>query len=247
MQAKQSIEETGATDTVYFLYRYRPFRDEFDSLHQMLSKNLWWFGSRTGFNDGHDSVLGGIILTRGGLEETLRKNGRTDLDIHRAVNDSSLRTRIPKAVQENSINTIGILCLSESRDDPRLWREYADRGYGACLCLSIERLLASREYSDYKPQMMTYFDAPPHVWNPEAQDQLAEARAVLLRKDQRWAYEQEWRILRHGVGGHRMPTDSLRAVILGSRLSEAKRRRIEGWVNDGPWNPMPTIIRSRCP
>jgi hypothetical protein len=182
------IEEGSVVDqdTVYSLYRYRPFRDRFDSLRRMLSENLWWFGSRTGFNDLRDSVLGGIKLTRGGLEATVRQNGGTERDIRKAVNDSSLSTRIPESVQKKSIDTIGILCLSELGDHPRLWREYADNGYGACLCLSTERLLASEEYSHYKPQLVRYFDAPPHIWNPEAEDQLAEAAATLLRKNLNW-------------------------------------------------------------
>jgi len=58
MQPGQSIEETSSKDMVYFLYRYRPFRDDFDSLRRILSENLWWFGSRTGFDDELDSVLG---------------------------------------------------------------------------------------------------------------------------------------------------------------------------------------------
>src|ERR1039458_3444926 len=246
MQPEQSIEETGATDTVYFLYRYRPFRDEFDSLQRMLSENLWWFGPRTGFDDELDCVLGGTRLTPEGIERTVRESGGTDLDVRKALNDSSLLARIPRSVQKKSIDTIGILCFSELMDHPRLWREYADSGHGACLCLVTEKLLlASDERSNYKPHAVRYFDAPPHIWNPEAEDGLAEVSSVLLRKNKKWEYQREWRIMRSGVGHHPMPTDSLRAVILGSRLSEAKRRRIARWVNSGPWNPMPTIITDR--
>jgi len=241
-------ESTTGQNTVYFLYRYQRFSDEFHSLQRMLSENLWWFGSRTGFDDKlFDCVLGGATLTLAGIERTVRESGGTELAIRNALNDSSLPVRIPRSVQKNSIDTIGILCLSELPDHPQLWREYADRGHGTCLCLATEKLLASLEYSYYKPHPVQYFDAPPHIWNPQAGDQLAEASEILLRKNQRWEYQREWRIMRSRVGSYRMPTDSLRAVILGSRLSEAKRRRIARWVHSGPWNPMPTIIPSRCP
>jgi hypothetical protein len=250
MQPGPPIEERSATSqsTVYFLYRYRRFSDEFDSLHRILSENIWWFGSRTGFDDEIDAVLGGIKLTHADIERKVRESGGTKSDLRNALNDSALATRALKSVQKQSINSIGILCLSELPDHPTLWRDYADRGHGACLCLDAERLLVSKEYSDYKPQEVRYLDAPPHLWNLEAEDQLAETAATLLRKKKRWEYQREFRILRpDGVGNHRMPTDSLRAVILGTRLSEAKRRRIARWVKSGPWNPMPTIISSRCP
>ena len=248
MQTGPPIEEKSARGTVYFLYRYRPFRDDFDSLRRILSENLWWFGSRTGFDDELDSVLGGIKLTRADIERKVRESGGTESDLRKALNDSTLAIRVPRSVQKQSIDSIGILCLSELPDHPRLWSEYADSGHGACLCLDVGRLLASKEYSFYKPQEVHYLDAPPHIWNPEAEDQLAETAATLLRKKRRWEYQREFRILRlDGVGHHRMPTDSLRAVILGARLSEAERRIIARWVKSGPWNPMPTIIPSQWP
>ncbi len=244
MEPGPRTEERSATDQIYFLYRYRRFSDEFDSLRRMLSENLWWFGSRTGFDDELDCVLGGITLTRADIERKVRRSGGTESDLREALNDPTLATRVPKSVQKQVIDSIGILCLSELPDHPKLWREYADRGHGACLCLDAARLLASKQY----PQEVEYLDAPLHIWNPEAEDQLAETAATLLRKKRRWEYQREFRILRpDGVGPHRMPTDSLRAVILGARLSEAERRIIARWVKSGPWNPMPTIIPSQWP
>src|SRR5713101_7917529 len=186
MQTGPPIEEKSARGTVYFLYRYRPFRDDFDSLRRILSENLWWFGSRTGFDDELDSVLGGIKLTRADIERKVRESGGTESDLRKALNDSTLAIRVPRSVQKQSIDSIGILCLSELPDHPRLWREYANRGQGACLCLDVERLLASEEYSYYKPHEVHYLDAPPHIWNPEAEDQLAETAATLLRKKKKW-------------------------------------------------------------
>jgi hypothetical protein len=250
MKAEPPIEETNRTGqgTVYLLCRYRRFSDEFDSLHRMLSENLWWFGSRTGFDDELDCVLGGVMLTPQAIERKVHESCGTESDLREALNDHALSTRVPNSVQKQVIDSIGILCLSEFRDHPKLWRDYADGGHGACLCLDAERLLASNDYSKHKPQEVRYLDAPPHFWNPEAEDQLAETAATLLRKKKKWEYQGEFRILRpDGVGYYRMPTDSLRAVVLGSRLSEAQRRRIAKWVESGPWNPMPTIIPSRCP
>jgi hypothetical protein len=202
MQPGPLIEErsTGQS-TVYYLYRYRRFSDEFESLHRILSENLWWFGSRTGFDDSLDCVLGGIKLTPTDIERKVRESGGTESDLRRALNDSTLAIRAPKSVQKKSIDSAGILCLSEFPDHPKLWRDYADRGHGACLCLDVERLLASPDYSHYKPQEVHYVDAPPHIWNPEAEDQLAETAATLLCKNRKWQYQGEFRIMwPNGVG-----------------------------------------------
>ena len=234
---------------VYVLYRYRAFRDRDGrhSLRQILTENLWWFGSRTGFDDKRDSVLRRTRLTPKNLRRTICESGGTERDIRTTLNDATTVTRVTKAVQEKSIDTIGILCLSEFADHPRLWKDYADGGHGACLCLDTHRLSVQDDYRLYYPQEMQYSDAPKRCWNPETEDQLAEARAVLLCKDKKWEYQKEWRILwADGVGYHRIPVDALRAVILGSKLSKAKRRRVIRWAERGPWNPTPTIIESCC-
>src|ERR1700719_943718 len=108
MQPGPPIEERSATgqSTVHFLYRYRRFSDEFDSLHRMLSENLWWFGSRTGFDDERDCVLGNIMLTPTDIERKVRESGGTESDLRKALNDSTLRTRAPKLVQKLSIDSI---------------------------------------------------------------------------------------------------------------------------------------------
>jgi hypothetical protein len=246
MESGPLVEECNETDggLVQFLCRYRPFTDEFNSSERILSENLWWFASRTGFDDTLDCVLGGTKLTSRGIEQIVRESGGTDLDVRKALNDSSLSKRVPNAVQRNSIDTVGILCLSELLDDPKLWRDYARRGHGISLCLEKEKLDGCK----YKPQVVQYLDTTRHIWNPDAEDQLAETSASVLRKSSKWEYQREWRIFwSGGVGYHQMPTDSLRAVILGARLSEAKRRRIVRWTQSGPWNPMPAIIPSRCP
>ncbi len=244
MQLGPLTEDSNAVDRGFAncLCRYRSFTDEFNSSERILSENLWWFAPRTGFDDTLDCVLGGAKLTAKGIEQIVRESGGTDLDVRKAVNDSSLSKRVPTSVQRNSIDTFGILCLSELLDDPKLWHDYAHSGHGIALCLAKEKLDGRK----FKPQVVQYSDTPRHIWDPEAKDQLAEITASVLLKSSKWEYQREWRIFWPGVGYRQMPTDSLVAVVLGARLSEAKRRRIVRWTESGPWNPMPTIIPSRC-
>jgi hypothetical protein len=44
------------------LYKYRPFADPHDSVQRMLARNMWWFGSRRGFDDSEDFVFPGIRM-----------------------------------------------------------------------------------------------------------------------------------------------------------------------------------------
>ena len=55
-----------------FLYRYRAFQDNYDSLRKILQENLWYFGSRVNFDDQEDCIVSGIELDRGYLENLLR-------------------------------------------------------------------------------------------------------------------------------------------------------------------------------
>jgi Protein of unknown function (DUF2971) len=229
-----------------FLYRYRQLTDEFDSLRVILSENRWWFGSRTGFDDKLDCLLKDTKLTKSDIERRVRGGGGTKADLYKGLNDPALSHRVSSAIQEKVIDKIGILCFSDRADSPELWDEYANGGYGACLCLSAERLLYSKEHLAFLPAKVLYRKGPPHIWNPTMEDQSSETEATLLRKNTEWQYQREWRILwPDGVGDHPMPTDSLRTVILGSKLSETEKREVANWIRRGPWNPMPTITLSR--
>ncbi len=46
-----------------YLFRYRPFEDQFDSLRRILVNNEWYFGSRVAFDDQDDCKLPGIRWT----------------------------------------------------------------------------------------------------------------------------------------------------------------------------------------
>lgn len=233
-----------------FLYRYRAYQDDFNSLRNILVENRWYFGSRTKFDDEDDCVLPGVIVDdRDHLEEVVRSvNGTlTTEQIDRFLADPAAERKVTTEVQ-GYIDRLGILCLSELDDHPELWSRYADSERGVCLCLDMTKIIDTEYYRLRGPFEVKYHDGVKQRWDPrtDADSQVAQTEDHLLRKAERWKYQKEWRFLLHHdrectVGEHPMPMDALHAVILGRRLTETECRQVSQWIQAGPWNPMPII------
>src|SRR5258708_5877170 len=127
-----------------YLFRYRPFKDPYDSLRRILVNNEWYFGSRLDFDDQNDCKLPGILIDRDHLRGVMaRKDGgltkaRED-EIERYLANPKAKEQTLEAVQ-GFVNRVGILCLSELHDRPELWKIYADSGRGVCLCLETLKI-----------------------------------------------------------------------------------------------------------
>ena len=62
---------------------------------------------------------------------------------------------------------MGILCLSEERDNRKLWKIYADDGKGVCLMLeSLEIFPATSVGSSYGPFEVRYSDEDKKPYDP---------------------------------------------------------------------------------
>jgi hypothetical protein len=229
-----------------YLFRYRSFKDRFDSLRRILAKNEWYFGSRLVFDDQDDCKLPGILLDRDSMRSLLaKKDGKLtkarEDEIERFLADPSAERRTVEEVQDY-VNRVGILCLSELHEDPELWRIYADSGRGVCLCLETLQIVSAADYAERGPFEVMYSDDPKHPWDPRGDKsyQVAQTEDHLIRKSTKWAYQKEWRFIVHRgrestVGDHPMPPAALRAVILGPRLTEAEREEVTSWIKSGPF------------
>jgi hypothetical protein len=143
---------------------------------------------------------------------------------------------------QNYINNVGILCFSEIGNLPALWKDYADDGRGVCLWLETLKIVNHERCRDRGPFEVIYSDATKRPWDPRGEDQLAQTESHLLRKATRWQYQKEWRFIMHDearktVGYHSMPIDSLRAVILGYKLTLGECQEIRKWIVGGPFRP----------
>ena len=235
-----------------FLYRYRAFRDEHDSLRKILQANLWYFGSRVNFDDQQDCIVSGIELNREFLEDLLPlRDGALSAgqvnQIEQFLSDPDAARRVAGEMQ-GYVDKVGILCLSELDDDSELWRIYADSGRGVCLQLDVTKLIESEPFLLRGPFEVMYRDGPKSFWNPMADEESRQAQTDdhLLRKGTKWAYQKEWRFIMHRgaektVGEYQMPVEALSAVILGRELTEDECTTVSDWLRTGPWGPMPCL------
>lgn len=230
-----------------YLFRYRPFEDQFDSLRRILVNNEWYFGSRVAFDDQDDCKLPGILMDRDYMRSLMaKKDGGLTKDredeIERFLADPVEAERRTVDEVQGYVNRAGILCLSELHEDPELWRIYADNGRGVCLCLETFEIASAPDYAERGPFEVRYSDDPKRPWDPRGDQsyQVAQTEDHLMRKSTKWAYQKEWRfIVTRGsestVGDHPMPPTALRAVILGRRLTDPERERIQSWIRSGPF------------
>jgi hypothetical protein len=194
-----------------FLYRYRPLHDEFSSLRQMLEQDRWWFGSRAKFDDPEDMISPVYDFP-----------------------DPELAKRARKANQDFMDNT-GVLCLSISARQPRLWAEYAADGKGVCIQLESDYIVDP----DHGPFRVNYCDVPKPSWKP-FQDNRAPL-VYLLQKKRVWSYQGEWRcILKWNPGdsptvGYRSMWHkrALAGLIFGWNTTREERAEVIGWLKNG--------------
>jgi hypothetical protein len=202
-----------------FLYRYRPLRDEFSSLQQMLRFDKWWFGSRTKFDDEEDMVFPGY-----------------DLD------DSNLSRSASVETQRFMDNT-GVLCLSSSATHPKLGELYAARGRGVCIKLESDFIVDP----DYGPFKVTYSDEAKPLWRPFQEN--SEPTFHLLRKKRHWSYQGEWRCIlkwnvdeKPTVGNHPMLSKrALKGLIFGWDTTADERLEVIGSLKDAGWWRKPAL------
>lgn len=244
-------------DTVpKYLFRYRSFADQYDSLRRILQRNEWYFGSRADFDDQSDCKLPGILIHPDHLRSVLAKRDGGKLtrdredEIERFLANPKAQEQTLAAVQRY-VDSVGILCLSELPDHSELWRIYADDGRGVCLCLETLKIAFAAGYIERGPFEVMYSDGPKHPWDPRGNKtyQNAQTEDHLLRKGTIWAYQKEWRFFLHRgeestVGLHAIPPDALRAVILGPRLSEVEREQVRSWIRSGPFAHALCSVRS---
>jgi hypothetical protein len=153
-------------------------------------------------------------------------------EVRRRLTDPSLDPRLPKNManfrkqyHENVTAHVGVLCLSEVRDDLLMWAHYADSHRGICFVFDgADPVLASA-------QPVRYQRARPTV-NPliHTKDEMLDS--ALFTKSDHWAYEKEWRLIQYkrGPGTYTISPAALTQVILGAQISDDDRAQVHEWL-----------------
>lgn len=131
----------------------------------------------------------------------------------------------------------GVLCLSAENDNPLLWAFYADEGKGVCVEFDIEQdpcffLL---------PKQVSYSNDVVSLNYMKEQERAMEP---LYHKSSKWAYENEYRVIKPGfIGARAFNKKSLTGIIFGYAVSKEK---IDSIINEANVNGFSHIKYKRA-
>jgi hypothetical protein len=229
--------------TPNILYRYRDLKGKNrDRVRRMIRESVLYFASPESFNDPFDCKV--YYNSSGSLSDLRRKQQKLYKKYAPHLNRNERRLRTAKDMKQfnrqdfvikittggqKKVNAVGILCLSENRDDVVLWSHYADSHKGLCLGFKVseDQPFFARAlpitYSTEFPRIDLIND-PPDI----------QVEAFLLTKAEGWKYEQEWRIIDHdnGFGEKTFNKKALCEIIFGAKMSKDDKAFIYECVGD---------------
>jgi hypothetical protein len=193
----------------FFAAPPRSFKDNFDcraSIDSTGAKSEW----RRYWNHNGD-LLGLTGTDKARFVDEAMETG--------AWKESTKQSEVKDGIQA-CLDNSGVVCLTETPLNGRMWDEYAESGKGICLCFesfaSPFREMLNVQYLPEHPTVR--FDAPAGE----------SVEAFLLAKTTPYTWEREWRKVYFNQGGglKPIPASSLRAVLLGPAISSSDRHSV---------------------
>jgi hypothetical protein len=147
-----------------------------------------------------------------------------------------------------------VLCLSESKNSPKLWHEYAEDHAGVMLVFNPRRFAppllhwAKVEYSPEPPELISAAEVIDNALGISSYDKPQRVSRLCFVKHTLWGHEAEWRcvLLRSDWNHHPLestlnenlnddvpfPKESLSAVHIGLNCPEAQRAAIVSLIKE---------------
>lgn len=241
----QSQAEGPASDNPAYLYKYRSLdKVQRQYVKQIIIENKMWFASPTHFNDPFDCspvlTVNSTKATRRNLQGMLRdevagmtrneRRAMRELAFHPSFKDHLRKAR------EQSLARMGVLSLSALPDQVLMWSHYADAHKGICL-----RLNPTLGDTLFAAAQRVIYSAKRPILSPAEDDAEALVDKSILTKADFWAYEEEWRVVRHegcsfsnkgGPGLVDFDARALDGIILGACISDHDAAEVELWTQE---------------
>lgn len=237
-------------------YKYRSLRcDSQEFTRKILFDNELWFPAPEMFNDPFDTwpTFSFESTPNEKLVLYTRQNKRNHPEwseeqckqmaqelVERPVVDphtQEARDNMQRQHTDFIRNRIGVLCLCENPNNILMWSHYANEHRGVCLKFDgYYDFFAQAQKVEYPPNR--------HPVNPFRDSPEQQMEASVLNKYERWAYEDEWRIVDYlqGSGAHPFPPNSLAGIIMGASISPKDELTVRRW--HATRTPAITIERS---
>lgn len=195
--------------------------------------------SRTDFNTvDYKKMANAIGIECGGdeIDLVLQMCKKISPDSYtKAINIESKLNELLKRGCDAIDNTIHVGCLSSEYDNMLLWSHYADNHSGFCIEYDF-----SEATEDLIPFPVIYsLERPVFPWKAVIQrtpNTFKEAMRIFLStmitKDNKWAYEKEWRILTHASDLNIIHMPRISAVYLGCKCSPEDEKKIREIIKD---------------
>jgi hypothetical protein len=235
-------------------YRYRPLGfhvqkcptcdtevapSERESQEKTVFEGKLYFPSRRQFNDPFDCIAPTLThISRVDLDAFLERRGMeefTDLSMEERLKKvRSFQNTPPEELErftEELSDSLGILSLTTKRDNILMWSHYANSHQGFCLEFDFSQI------PSIQPRPVVY-QRERAQYDISAVHRDANVRNLLLTKYEDWQYEREWRVITERGGTmYEFPCDALTGVILGCRMSESDKQKLQNWIEQSPSRP----------
>jgi hypothetical protein len=213
-----------------------------DWLPQCLAGNSLKFSSRLDFNDPYD-CRPAYKVNRGQegrsfIHSRLKKY--TKMSPARRIQEANTiyqRSRVERLFGQHGepdfLDEIGLMCLTQSWDEPLFWAHYAAKHSGICIGFRTDRdvfQLATK---------VNYQTDLPVIMRP--QDDLDQmVSKTFLTKSKAWEHEKEWRIIKQKYSDLQKKSDEL----MKSQLTPEQFRLLADHRGAAVYQFDPTAIES---
>lgn len=213
--------ENGQFPTV--LYKYM----NLDGIRKVLENKTLKFSKRTNFNDVYECE--GHIRSDYSQEDwvnhyiKLGMKGEDATCLAREIMSNPLKAaKTIKMAIEDKRDKLGILCLTQDKENLLMWAHYADEHKGVCLEFDIMKDLHTFcfpkkvDYSDDYLEI-DFFNNPSSVTD------------VIFHKSKVWEYEKEYRVVEIDFPNMTKPLNpqALTGIYFGCRCSEHNINKIK--------------------
>jgi hypothetical protein len=209
-----------------FLYKYRPLNKFTEAI---ISDASFWFASADSFNDPFDCNLTEernikvsdyekfFMATSSLSAEVINKY------LKKAKRNSSIIREHAIKSREETINSFGLLSLSENFNSILMWSHYAENHTGIVLCLD---LLEDPSFfiSSLKVNYQEAYN-PVNFFSRKAD--LDYVNTIITTKSKEWEYEQEIRVIKSSVGKHDFKKSLIKKVYFGCKCENAEKLKIK--------------------
>jgi hypothetical protein len=218
------------------LYKYYKFTEY---TQRIFENNEIYFSSPESFNDPFDSKIRiDTKATRDQKKLYYRKlspisrpdfSRKQHLEMEKDImRDKKELEKLEKENQRNLENIrkkMGILCMTEEKNNILMWSHYTYKHTGFCIGFKTDNIMFSCikqvQYNKNLPSIKMY----ESDWK-KLNEQVAEN---LLKKAKDWTYEKEWRIVK---------PNGVVSVILGCKISPENGNKIMEWCNSRKSQPI---------